>query len=197
MLFIILTLAAALLVASPYIVIVYKRRRMLKRLKYVAHASGFRVRHLHRAVCLSLNRTPKYDLLFENRDRAFAVKLWSATRRDSSLVILPDGRVAQVSKVPTELHTDEGKDRTVITGMARRLPRTKQNFNVKKDKPVDKFLLCYPPNKNIFVWQGGKRIKLSWGATLFGKVICLPSEFERMLLCFKQNKAQDISKKPS
>ena len=88
------------LVCVPYLLVAYKRARMIKRLRYVAAKTGFRVRSLHRMPFLSLNRARSYDLIFENRNHAYAVKLWASAKKNTTLYVNSRGRIYERSTVP-------------------------------------------------------------------------------------------------
>lgn len=191
MLFTVFILLIAAGVASPYIVTVYKRHRILKKLSALARKSGFRVRKLHRFVCFSPNRAPKYDLLFEDKNKAYAVKLWSAVRSDSTLYIRADGTVTERREIPAVMDNDTAKDDSVST-KPRRVPVTRNNFKVRKGKSVETVLLYYPPNKQIILCASNERRQLGSGDSVMGKVICSPARFAKMLTENAQSYSREI-----
>ncbi len=170
-----------LLVLSPYIIIAVKRARVLRRLSAAAKKSGFRVRRLHRFVCLSFNRAPRYDLLFESRERAFAVKLWSATNARGTLVINADGRAYERASLPPELDTEAERER-IYTTRARRVPVTRSNFRIRQGKEIEYILLYAPQNKSAVLSNGKGHRALHNGERVFGKLLCTPKYFEEILL---------------
>ena len=181
MVFVILVTFLALGVASPYIIVVRKRQRMLKRLTLVARRSGFRVRRLHRFVCFSFNRAPKYDLLFESRTHAYAVKLWSAVRKNATLYIKANGAVMEKMDIPAVMDTEVSSERAV-SGREKRVPITANNFKVKKDKTVVRVMLYYPPNKKMILISGESQKSIGSGDRLFDKTVFSPGKFEQMLI---------------
>ena len=170
----------ALLVASPYLVIVLKRAKMLKRITAVARRSGFRVRKLHVFVCFARNRAPRYDLLVEARGVAYAVKLWSATKKESTLFVRGDGTVVERVKARAVLDTGAAAPSQVSTG-ARRVPVTQNNFKVRRGKPVVSIMLYYPTNEKVILSLGNTQKRLSSGDRVLDKILCTPSYFEKML----------------
>lgn len=170
-----------LFVCTPYINVVLKRRRMLKRITAVARSSGFRVRYLHRFVCFSPNRLGAFDVLFENRSRAIAVKLWSAVKKDGALVIRENGTFYRTRTVPEPFEPDKKRRRELRSGV-RRVAVTRKNFKLKKDKPLTKVLLYYPPDREIAVQFADGRIGIpEVGDRVFDKQLCSPSRLEAML----------------
>lgn len=197
MIFVLLVLAVAAGVLSPYIAVVRKRKKMIKRLTYVARKNGFRVRQSRRFVCISPNRGRKYDLLFESRECAYAVKLWSAVRKNGTLCIR-NGKVSESVSLPQVLDTEQHTERRM--GVAERaVPVTVNPFRIRHIKPVTNVLLYYPPNKEIiyFSKSGTKRIRT--GDKLFGKLLCSPGKFEELLAAsgngHRQNAEQSLKLK--
>lgn len=170
----------ALLVAVPYIVVLYKRRRMLKWLIKVARREGFRVRRLHRVPYLCLNRAKKYDILIEAEDHAYAVKLWSAVKGNTVLNV-KGGKVKESVTVSSPFEPTTRKP-YVLDGLWHRVPVTKNNFKLRRGKLPIGILLCYPAYKEIVsVGASGKR-EIAWGERLFEKILCNPRTLEEMLL---------------
>ncbi len=176
----ILLAALCLLLLSPYIMLVYKRMKALRRLTRFANKNGFRVRRLHRLVCLARNRAPRYDLLFENNERAFAVKLWSAVNAGGTLVINADGSACERTVLPPELDTQRQRER-IHTTKRKPVPRTRVNFRIKQDKPLECIMLCEPPNKAMVLRRSGRTERLEIGERVFGKILCTPQSFAQML----------------
>lgn len=180
-LFIISVALVVLLVISPYVVTVWKRYKMLRRLTAVAAKNGFRIRRLRKLVCFSLNRAKKYDILFENKSCAYAVKLWSATKKDSTLVIKANGSIFLSSMSASPLYVDgtakERRKNSRITSV----PVTQNNFRVRKGKPVVNVLLYYPPYKEVVLDLGKSKRRVESGDRLFDKVFCVPAYFEKIL----------------
>ncbi len=180
MLFVILVLLIALLAASPYIAAAFGRARLIKRLKRVAQHRGYTVHRLHVLVCLPQNRAPRYDLLFTRGEQAYAVKLWSAIRKNGMLTVSENGRACECTRIPPELETAEGRERTVRT-RARRVPPTKNNFKLRAGVSLTPVMLYYPSGNGIVLLQGGRWVKLTSGDKLFGKLLCSPPYFEKIL----------------
>ncbi len=180
MLLFFIVLLLALLVAVPYITVLYKRARMLRRLVRIARREGFRVRRLHRVPYLCLNRAKKYDLLFEAPTHAYAVKLWSAVKKNTVLNVKGGGAVMESVAVSNPFEPTTRKP-YVLDGFWHRVPVTKNNFKLRKGKLPVGILLCYPPyNKIVNVGASGKS-KVEWGDKIFEKILCNPLSFEEIL----------------
>ena len=175
MIFFALVALVALLALFPYILIAYKRKRMLSRVVRIATRSGFRVRKLHKFVCFSPNRGKKYDLLFECKTHAYAVKLWSATKKGSTLTI-KNGMISESVRVPGEMLSAEQTKK--LATRYKGVPVTRNNYKVRRGKPVLGVLLCYPPNKEIVIVGKTGSKRLSVGDKLFDKTIYFPGNFE-------------------
>jgi len=106
----------AAILLFPYAVTAFKRYKMLRHLYKTAELCGYRVRPLHKWVCFSTNFADKYDILIENSERAYVIKLWSAKKPDRTLVINKDGTVCESYVVPGGLSAEE---KYVVTGKPR------------------------------------------------------------------------------
>ena len=174
-------LILSLLVAVPYIAVLNKRARMLRRLVRVARREGFRVRRLHRFPYLCLNRARKYDLLFEAPNHAYAVKLWSAVKSNTVLNVRGGGTIMESVTVTNPFEPITRKP-YVLNGFWHRVPVTKNNFKLRRGKLPVGILLCYPSyNKIVSVGASGKT-EIEWGDKLFEKIVCNPRSFEEILI---------------
>ncbi len=180
MLFVILILLLAAGVAVPYISVVLKRRKMLIRLRGVCAENGYRIKKLHKLVCLSPNRGKGYDLLIQNRTHAYPVKLWSTAKRSSTLVIKRNGCVYETYGVSDPLMTDKSKRHTVKS-RERAVRATEENFKVKATKTVVPVMLYYPCNRQAVADLGESRRKIEFGDRIFKKLLCNPTMLENML----------------
>ncbi len=168
----------AAILLFPYGVLIFKRLRMLRHLYKTAELCGYRVRPLHKRVCFSRNLADKYDILIENEERAYVVKLWSAKKTDNTLIINKDGTVCESSVVPGGLSSE---DKYEITGKPLAVPVTRCNFRVKKTKTLELILLYYPENDRVYVDCDGKRTPIVEGQKIFGKRMLTPKTFEKIL----------------
>ena len=164
----------------PQMFLFFKRSKMLRHLYKTAELCGYRVRHLRKRVSLAKNADDRYDLLIENSERAYAIKLWSAKKTADTLIINKNGTYCESSVVPAGLTAGED-NQYIITGKAKRVPVTRCNFKVKKDKPLKLIMLYYPENDSVYIDLGNKRIPLAEGQTVFGKTVLTPTTFERLL----------------
>lgn len=185
MLFVILVLLIALGIASPYISVVMKRRKMLKRITAAAAENGCKIRTLHKFVCLSPNRGAQYDLIIGNKTRVYPIKLWSAVRRNSTLVIKKNGYVFETYGTASPLHTENAKKYTV-KGRELAVRATRDNFKVRSDRTVTPILLYYPCNKLVLADLGNSKRKIEFGDTVFKKILCSPTMLEKMLASDKK-----------
>lgn len=180
MLLFFIVLLLALLVAVPYITVLYKRARMLRRLVRVARREGFRVRRLHRVPYLCLNRAKKYDLLFEAPTHAYAVKLWSAVKRNTVLNVKGGGRVMESVSVSNPFEPTTRKP-YVLDGFWHRVPITKNNFKLRRGKLPIGILLCYPSYEKILNVSASGNKRVEPGDKIFEKILCNPMSFEEIL----------------
>lgn len=162
----------------PFAAIITQRQNMLKHLYKTADLCGYSVRPLHKHVSFSRNLSDRYDLLIENDEEAYVIKLWSAKKSDSTLVINKNGTVYESSVVPGGLSSNE---HYVVTGKAKPVPVTRENFRVKKVKRLEKVLLYYPENARVEIDLGNKRVPLIEGQKVFGKTVLTPKTFEARL----------------
>ena len=181
MFFLIFVFLLILLVASPYISMVLKRRKMLKTIVRIASKNGYRVKPLHKFVLFSSSCAPRYDILIQNKSVAYPVKLWSTAKRGSILIISKDGRMRETYMVEEPLKTDKTKTHTV-KGFERKIKSTKDNFKVRASKSVTPIILFYPCNRAVFADFGNSRRKIEFGDRIFKKVLCSVSGLERMLV---------------
>ena len=181
MLFWILVILIAVGVLSPYIAVVIKRRKMLRRIVSVASENGYRVRHLHKFVCFSPNGGGKYDLLIQNKTHAYPVKLWSTAKRSSTLIIKRSGRYYETYGVEEPMKIHKVREHTV-KGFERMVRPTEENYKVKQGKTVTPVLLFYPCNRSAFADLGDSRRKIEFGDKIFKKTLCTPTMLQKMLL---------------
>ncbi len=162
----------------PFAFVAIKRNKMLAHLYKTADLCGYRVRPLHKLVFLSHNRDDRYDILIENDTHAYVIKLWSAKRSDSTLVINKNGTYYEGTVVPSGLSKEE---KFVVTGKPKAVPVTRENYRVKKTKKLEKILLYYPENEKVQIDLGDRRVPLVEGQRIFGKTVLTPKTFEKML----------------
>ena len=170
----------AVLVMIPYLVVARKRAKMIKRLRYVARKSGFRVRRLHRFPYLAHNRAGRYDLLFENKNHAYAVKLWSSVKKNTALYVNSRGRIYERTSVPCPFEPSK-RHPYELRGRIARVPVTANNFRVRRGKLVVGILLFYPPYREIVMFDGKDRRTIESGEMLFEKIVCTPGRFEEIM----------------
>jgi hypothetical protein len=187
-------LIVAAILFFPYAFIFFKRKKMLKHLYKTAELCGYRVRPLRKHVAMSKNTDGIYDILIENSERAYAIKLWSAKSTENTLMINRDGTFFESSVVPAGLSRGED-DQYVITGKAQSVPVTRCNFKVKKTKVLELVMLYYPENEHVYIDLGDKRAPLREGQILFGKTVLSPEYLEMMLR--KYRKTAKPSSEPS
>jgi hypothetical protein len=187
--------AIVLLVSSPYLLIVHKRAKMLKRITAQARRYGFRTRKLHALVCFALNRAPRYDLLFEAKEIAYAVKLWSSTKKGSTLFIRGDGTVCESVKARSVMDTEHSGERTVRT-RAKKVAPTQNNFKVRRGKPVVSVMLYYPTAEKVILNLGSTSKRLTSGDRALDKILCTPAHFEKMLSENVNTQSKAVTEKP-
>ena len=190
MLILIITLVIVTIVLSPFLIalilmfphafVVYRRRRMIKYITHTAEKQGFSVTPLHKFAALSSNFGSRYDILVQNGERAYAIKLWSFSEKQSTVVISKDGTMCEYRRVPQPL-SPEAERSYGIKGKKHGVPVTKQNFKIKRDKPLELIMMYYPRNKNTFLDFGTHKKRLENGDRIFGKTVCSPTSFCKLL----------------
>lgn len=173
----ILLLAAAL--CYPYLSAAISKHRMLRRLAKLSRSLGFRFRHRGMAF-LSRNRGRQYELLIENDRRIYAVKLWSAYRNGTSLLLGERGRVRERRRViePLSVRRKKPYDHR---SFALAVPRTRLSLRKKEKRAVTRILLVYPSYREILTKKEGRVVRLSSGDAIFDKLLYSPSALEQML----------------
>ncbi len=180
MLFLILVILLILGLSSPYVAVVIKRRKMLRRLVAFAAENGYRVKPLRKLVCLSPNGGGKYDLIIQNKTHAYPVKLWSTANRNSTLVIKRNGQYYETYGVDDPMKTDKAQRHTV-KGIERTARPTQENFKVRAGKTVTPILLFYPCNKVVLADLGDSRRKIELGEKIFKKTLYTPTALQKIL----------------
>ena len=158
---------------------------MLKTLVKDCEDAGYSVRYLRRFPFMCANRSDKYELLIQNENAAFAVKLWSAVKVHNTLVVKKNGTVREGMLLCDPINPERSRKR-LVGGTEKTVPVTRRNFRVKKDKIVHTVLLYYPRNERAFVEADGRRIDLCDGQRLFGKILCSPESLVEMLIAKKK-----------
>ncbi len=163
----------------PHFMMIFKRKKMIKRLASVASEVGFELHALRPLVSLSGNRAHCYDLLILSRDRAFAIKLWSSFWHDRELLVLPDGRYTERRHIPAAMY--HGERHYVLRGAIHRVRVTKENFKVRPAVSVTRVLLYHPPYKAAHIIADGRAVDITVGTRLWGKTVHTPESLAELL----------------
>ena len=176
---ILLLLTVALLL--PYGITLGLNARMLRRLERTCRETGFRMKRLHPILLPPRGRGRRYDLLLENRERIYAVKLWSATHTGCSLVVTGTGQVYEQKRglLPMDLK-QENRDLRA-KGAKAAVPRTVLSLPVGEKRPVTRILLQYPAYREVLAETEQGLRRLSSGSPIFDKLLYSPSAFETLL----------------
>ena len=177
--FVIILLAAGL--SYPYWWACILRYRMVASLRRICAECGFRLRPLRRLWIFVRNRGERYDLLIENRERILAVKLWSAYRRDDSLVITRLGRVYRRRYAPVVLDVRRDAVAAKGEGRAHSVRRTKLLVSPRETREITRVLLIYPSYRAILCSDGKQEKRLVSGDLIFDKRLHTPSSLEGLL----------------
>lgn len=180
MLPIFLILLIFIILIAPYAVLILRRYKAVKEIKDVANGCGFKIKPLHNHVFFSLNRGKRYDYIFVGKHRIYAVKLWSAVRADSTLVVCGKSSYYVSGKVNEPF---EQRDRGEYNLHSRRIkvPETKHSLKVRQDKEVIEIMLVFPAYKRVIQKRGNDIFVYEQGDSLFGKRIYYPDGFKAML----------------
>jgi len=176
-----LILLVAALALTPYGIMLFKRHKMLKRIKTVAAKSGFKMKSLNKLVFFAWNTGRKYDFVFVGERSAYAVKLWSSLYSDSTLVLGRDDSF-YVSRRVSEPFAQKSRGDYNFREPKRRAPETKLEFRLKGGREIIPVLLVYPKYKAIMKKKGNDILIYEQGDTVFGKRIYYPEGFERILM---------------
>lgn len=171
-----------LVLLYPYVSAALCRRKSVERLRDTVRRAGGRLRPLHRFVALSRNRAKHYDLLIEQGDTLYAVKLWSAKRRGVDLLISSDGLVAEERADRDPLSPSPKTRERVIRSAFRPVPKTVTRFAVPEGKRVVRILLIYPSYRSVRGYHHMQWVELGSGDRVFDKLLYSPSAFETLLL---------------
>jgi hypothetical protein len=171
----------------PYGWSTYHRLRLIGRLRKKGEQFGIALHPLRRLPYVSKNLSTQYDFYMEGADVIYPVKLFSSCYRGRSLIVGPDGRIAERRTVRAPLEPRRGaRERKVSLGKWHAVPMTKPPKLGKAGKRIVPILLNYPTYDCILHRQEGKEILLTQGSILFQKRIETPSTFEKLL--FEESK---------
>ena len=176
--FIAILLAVAAL-SYPYAAAAVSRFRMLRRLARVSRGLGFRFRH-RGMPSVARNRGRRYDLLIENEEKIFAVKLWSAYRRDSALLVNEIGEIRERRRIREPLSVRRKKPQH-HRSLALAVPRTRLTLRKTESRSVTRILLVYPSYREVLAERDCRTVRLGSGDNLFDKLLYSPSAFEALL----------------
>ena len=178
---IVIVLLLAAMLGYPYWSAAILRTRMLRRLKRTCREMGFRLRPLRSNLFFLRNRADSYDLLIEGRDRIYAVKLWSAYRRDGTLLITRDGRVRERRQAPVVLDVRRDARGARSEGRAFPVRRTRLALSPKEKRTVTRLLLVYPAYRSIVRQTETGEIPLRCGDDFLDKMLITPIALEKRL----------------
>ena len=165
----------------PYLSAMLARYRMLRQLKKTCGECGFRLRPLRRGTFVIRNRGNRYDFLIENKTQALAVKLWSAYRKGSVLVVTDRGRVFERRYAPILMDVRRNARASKMEGRRQAVRRTQSPISPKDPRPLTKLLLVYPSYREVLRQTGEGELPLSSGDVIFDKRLVSPSALERLL----------------
>ena len=180
MTFVILLIIAVVLL-YPYISTVARCRRMLTKLGRIAKSEAYNIIPLRRFPWLPRTFSGKYDFLLEGRGSTIAIKLVSCVRKNSFLMIRPDGNAAVGYAVnePFEMRKNSGS--TKKFGKFKNISSISENWNQNLDKNIDKAFLIYPFFKDVIFNDGRGEASLKTGDVIFGKAIHSPYSLEQKM----------------
>ena len=184
MVFIVLIILLGL-IFYPYILTALSTAKMLSKLRRIAKREAYHIIPLKKFLWFQRNFSKNYDFLIEGRGITIAVKLFSAVRRNSGLVIKPDGTASISSKqtAPMEIYPGTKKKERVgdIFGKNVKISELSENWNVIEGKNVDKVLLVYPSFSEMVFFDGREEAELRSGDTVFEHTIYTPYGLEQKL----------------
>lgn len=166
----------------PYLSVVLCRRRALAHLRKTVRRTGSKMRYLRMFPTLSFNRSAKYDLLVEQDNVQYAVKLWSCVYRGSILSVGEKRLVEESRETKIPMTPKAQKKERVLRHRPRVVPVPKRNFQLPKGHEIRSVLLVYPSYGEIRCRRSGGWEKLHSGDTIWDMKMYSPSAFEKLLL---------------
>ena len=175
-----LILLICIILLAPYAILLVRRHKTVKEIKEVALGCGFKVKPLHKLVFFSRNRGKKYDYMLAGKHRIYAVKLWSATRADSTLVVCGKSSYYVSGRVSEPF---EQRDRGEYNLHSRRLkaPEIKHSVKARQDREIIEIMLVCPAYKRVIQRRGNDILVYEQGDRIFGKRMYYPDGFKSLL----------------
>ncbi len=146
----------------------------------MAKQNDFRAIRLHRLALLSPNLSQYYDFAFESRDKVILIKLWSAVKKDTTLMLASDGTARELTHVRVDIVSNDDSTKR-LQGCARRVPKTRLLQKLPEGKNIRKVMLCYPPYKQMIWQQKGERRIIAYGDEVFDKIVLTAGQTEEIL----------------
>ena len=165
----------------PYLSAVVAKHRMLRRLRRVCGECGYRYRPLRRHPALALHGGEGYELVVESKTRVLTIKLHSAYRRGTVLVLREDGSVLERQDAPLLMDVRRGARASRIERRERRLRPIPLPTSPKETRPVTGFLLVYPSYREVLRQRGDREERLTGGDRVLGMRLISPSALEALL----------------
>ena len=181
MLPIFLIFAVSAIALSPCAIMLVRRAKALNKIKALASRCGFKIKNAHRFVFLARNRGATYDVVLANKQRVYAVKLWSALHNDSTLVLCPDNTY-YVARGVSEPFEQKDRGEYNLRNRRRKVPDTKLTVKVGAGREMVNVLLICPPYKKIMQRRGKDILIYEQGDRIFGKTVYFPDGFEKLIL---------------
>ena len=170
----------------PTCLVAYERKRAVAHIEKTLQKTGGKLTVLKKSYVLSSNRAAEYDLLIETEDTQYAVKFWSAKRRNLDLLISSEGAVAEQRIDRDPLAPQKDVRQRVLRTHFYRVPKTGCNFTQTEGKRQVRLLLVYPSYRQILAYYRMEWTPLHSGDCTMEKIICTPSSLTAMLQ--KENK---------
>lgn len=195
LIYVIILLLVILLISGillyPYASCIFLKAKMVSALATEANRLGFRLRRLYTNILYVRNRSSKYDLVVYNADTLYAVKLWSAYHRDTTLVVGGDGQCYHERRARGVFESEDGSDAHSIRSGRFSVFKTHLPQRYAKDREVFYVLLVYPSYEAIVYRYGRGKTKISSGDTLFDKTVYSPSAFIKQMRSLSQDGAEN------
>ena len=153
----------------------------LKGIRERARALGYGYKRFYKNIFLVRNRAQRYDLMIYDKEKIYAVKLWSSYFIRSRLVVTERGGVfEQRQTMPVFCTEQNGGSPRIMSSRIVGVPRTKEIKN-KTGRQLQNVLLIYPSYREMVVRAGKKEVAIESGDSLFDKVVYSPSAFLKVL----------------
>lgn len=192
MLPIFLVLLVVAIASAPYVIMLVRRMKTLNEIKSLARKCGFKVKDANKLVFFARNKGASYDLLIADKQRVFAIKLWSALHSDSTLVVCPDNTYYIARGVEEPFKQKDRGEYNLRNGRSR-VPATRLTVKLRANREIIPILLLCPTYKRIMQRRGKDIVIYEQGDRIFGKRLYFADGFKELILKTAATASTDVT----